>query len=133
MDFLETVFLFFNLSSPSFETSLQLTNLVNVGCVYAQVIHSLPIVSAPWRLSWDQRRAELSRKTEFKKPVGQFNRAGQINYNVFWLPALGSPQNAQANRRQGTAQGMNGGLGQDGSSAASSSSSLLAAGDEPVV
>lgn len=28
---------------------------------------------------------------------------------------------------------MNGGLGQDGSSAASSSSSLLAAGDEPVV
>lgn len=39
-----------------------------------------------------EQRAELSRKTEFKKPVGQFNRAGQINYNVFWLPALGSPQ-----------------------------------------
>lgn len=72
-----------------------------------------------------EQRAELSRITEFKKQMGQFNRVGQINCNMFWLPELGSSQIY--------AQGINGGLGQDESPAASSSSSLLAAGDEPVV
>lgn len=59
LDFLEIVFIFFNLSSPSSETSLQLANLVNIDCVNAQVIPSKSVVSGPWRLSWDQSR-ELS-------------------------------------------------------------------------
>lgn len=39
-----------------------------------------------------EQRDELSRKTELKKQVGQFNRVGQINYNMLWLPELDSSQ-----------------------------------------
>lgn len=39
-----------------------------------------------------EQRAELSRKAGLKKLTSQFNRVGQIDYNVFWLPELCSPQ-----------------------------------------
>lgn len=42
-----------------------------------------------------EQRAELLRKTELIKPEGQFNRVGQINNNMFWLPELGFSQMLQ--------------------------------------
>lgn len=92
LNFLKIVFPSLNLFSPSFETSLQLTNLVNIGCVYAQATpsHSTSLCYLEAFMGPEQR-AELSR-TEFKKQMGQFNKVGQINCNMFWLPELGSSQ-----------------------------------------
>lgn len=51
---------------------------------------------------------------------------GQINYGVVQLPELGPPQMLTPTEGRGQAQGMNDGLGQEGSSVASSSSRAAA-------
>lgn len=97
LDFLGIVFLFFNLSSPSFETFLQLANLVNIGYVYAEVIPSHSIVSAPWRLSWDQSRElscpeKLNLKSQWVSSTEWARSTATSSGSLNWVPPKCSSQ-----------------------------------------